>query len=93
MRVKFFAYLRDPEYASCREASITGVTTVRELGFRIGELYGERFLNEFFTPDRTDIGERIFVLVNGRRTEFLSGLDTPLTETDEVSVFPVVAGG
>ena len=93
MKVKFFAYLRDPEYASCKETSLVGVSSVRELGYRLGELYGDRFLNEYFTPDRTAIGERIFVLVNGRRTDFLSGLDTSLSESDEVCVFPVVAGG
>ena len=93
MRVRFFAYLRGPEYASCKETSITGAGTVRELGLRLGGLYGERFLNEFFTPDRTDLGERIIVLVNGRRVEFLSGLDTPLKESDDIQIFPVVAGG
>ena len=93
MKVRFFAFLRGPEYASCREADISGATTVRELGYKLGELYGERFRKEFFNPDETAMGDYIFVLVNGRRTEFLQGLDTPLKETDQVSLFPVVAGG
>ena len=93
MKVKFFAYLRDPDYAGCKEASITGAESVRDLGNRIGELFGNKILNEFFSPDRTEIGERIIVLVNGRRIEFLDGLDTKLKESDVVQVFPVVAGG
>lgn len=32
------------------------------------------------------------MLVNGRRVEFLSGLDTPLKDSDTVQIFPVVAG-
>jgi len=32
-------------------------------------------------------------MVNGRRIEFLQGLDTPLTDRDTVQIFPVVAGG
>lgn len=93
MKVQFFAYLRSPEYASCKEVSVSGVGTVRELGLKLGEMYGSKFLEEFFTPDRSALGERIIVLVNGRRTDFLQGADTPLRETDTVSVFPVVAGG
>ncbi len=93
MKVKFFAYFRDPEFASGKEVSISGPATVRELGIRIGELYGDRFLNEFFTPDRTDLGEKIIILVNGRHVEFLGGIDTPLRDSDTVSLFPVVAGG
>lgn len=93
MTVRFFAYLRDPEYASCKETSLSGTASVRDLGLKLGELYGDRFLHEFFSPDFTDLGERIIVLVNGRRVEFLAGLDTPLKESDTVLIFPVVAGG
>ena len=39
------------------------------------------------------ICDRSFVLVNGRRVEFLNGIQTPLVDTDTVFVFPVVAGG
>ena len=93
MKVKFFAYLRDPEFASCKETSLPAPPTLRDLGLRLGELYGERFRNEFFTPDGSGFSERIIVLVNGRRAEFLEGLNTPLKESDVVLVFPLVAGG
>lgn len=93
MKIKFFAYFRDPEFASRKEADLSGPATVRELGFLIGELYGERFLNEFFTPDRSGLGEKIIVLINGRHVEFLGGIDAPLKDSDTVSLFPVVAGG
>lgn len=33
------------------------------------------------------------VLVNGRDSELLQGLQTPLTEDDQVAVFPPIAGG
>jgi molybdopterin synthase sulfur carrier subunit len=33
------------------------------------------------------------VYVNGEDVQFLQGLDTPITTTDEVSIVPAVAGG
>ena len=33
------------------------------------------------------------VYVNGEDVQFLQGLDTPITATDEVSIVPAVAGG
>jgi molybdopterin synthase sulfur carrier subunit len=33
------------------------------------------------------------VLINGRDSELAQGLDTPLTEDDQVAVFPPIAGG
>ena len=32
-------------------------------------------------------------MINGRRAEFLMGLDTPLREDDLIQIFPIVAGG
>lgn len=93
MTVRFFAYLRDPDFAACKETSVSGAGTLRDLGILLSGLYGDRFRNEFFSPDGTALGERIIILVNGRRAEFLNGLDTPLKESDTISVFPVVAGG
>lgn len=93
MKAEFFAYYRDPEYAGCKEAQIPAVATLRDFGNLIGEMYGERFRSEFFTEDGNGINEKTILLVNGRRAEFLNGLDTQLTDSDVIKVFPVVAGG
>ena len=93
MTVKFFAYLRDPGFAGCRELTCPPAPTVRELGEQLCGRFGPRFRGEFFSPDGVTLGERIIVMVNGRRVEFLAGLDTPLRDSDTVQLFPVVAGG
>lgn len=36
---------------------------------------------------------RIVVLVNGRRLEFIGGLNATLKDMDEIVVMPIVAGG
>lgn len=67
--------------------------SLEELGHQLSERFGKRFHDEFFSPDENELGERIIVMINGRRIEFLQGLATPLKSTDTVQIFPVVAGG
>lgn len=93
MTVQFFAYLRDPEFAGCREISWPHAPTLRALGEQLCEAFGAKFRGEFFAPGGGALGERVIVMVNGRRAEFLNGLDTALRETDTILIFPVVAGG
>ena len=69
------------------------VKTLKELGEVLSERYGEKFRNEYFDASRTEIGEKTIILVNGRRAEFLNGINTELNDEDTVSIFPVVAGG
>ncbi len=93
MTIQFFAYLRDPAYAGCREMAWPAASDLRALGEQLCARLGPRFRGEFFSPDGQRLGERVIVMVNGRRVDFLQGLDTPLRESDTVLVFPVVAGG
>ena len=39
------------------------------------------------------LGGEIIILVNGRNVLYLEGIDTPLKASDEISIFPMVAGG
>lgn len=93
MKIQFFAYLRDPEFAGCKEMSWPQAPTLRALGEELCDKFGARFRDEFFAPGGTALGERVIVMVNGRRVEFLEGLDTALRDTDTILIFPVVAGG
>jgi molybdopterin synthase sulfur carrier subunit len=40
-----------------------------------------------------ELSGEIIILVNGRNVRYLQGLETPLAADDEVSIFPMVAGG
>ena len=93
MTLRFFAYYRDPEYAGCREMTLHGAATLRQLGDQLCEKLGSPFAEEFFSRDKSSLGKKIIIMINGRRAEFLQGLDTPLKEDDLVQIFPIVAGG
>ena len=93
MNVQFFAYLRDPEYAGCKGLSIEGPATLRDLGDELSRRFGKAFHDHFYNADESDIGEKTIVIINGRRAQFLNGLETTLAPDDTVLIFPVVAGG
>lgn len=93
MKIRFFAYIRDKEYAGCKETEVSGCKDLRELGEQLSLRFGDLFRKFYFSPDGKEFGEEIIVLVNGRRAEFLNGMDTVLQENDTVLLFPVVAGG
>ena len=94
MTVKFFAFFRGSDFAGCKEIEwAEKAESVYELCHQIADKYGDKFRRELLTEDGEAICDRSFVLVNGRRIEFLNGIHTPLNDTDTVLVFPVVAGG
>lgn len=93
MKVRFFAYVRDKDYAGCKEIQRPACSDLRALGEELSDAYGETFRRFYFSPDGTGFGDQLIILVNGRRAEFLDGIDTKLTDSDTVQIFPVVAGG
>ena len=94
MVVEFYAYYRGPEYAGCTTVDWTEEPdTVLKLCRQIAVKYGNTFRAELLTPDGNNVSEKTIVLVNGRRIDFLDGVNTVLKETDNVKIFPVVAGG
>lgn len=94
MKISFFAYYRDREYAGCKEIEWTEETKdLRQLLNQLGDRYGAKFRGELLSPDGNAVGEKSIIMINGRRVDFLQGIDTPLKNTDHVLIFPVVAGG
>lgn len=91
MKVKYFAYIRD--FTKVKECDEEYKSTVKELLHSLSNKYGEKFRNEALSQDGEELGERIIIMVNGRHVEHLDKINTKLNETDEVLIFPVVAGG
>lgn len=93
MKLKFFAYIRDKDYAGCKEMEWPVCEDMHELGEQLSERFGAKFRKYYFSPDGTDFGDETIILINGRRVEFLDGMQTKLKDTDTVLLFPMVAGG
>jgi molybdopterin synthase sulfur carrier subunit len=91
MKLKYFATYRD--FTRCKEENVEAPRDVWELLTDISRRYGAGFRAKLITPDGMEVGEETIILVNGRDIHHLNGKNTPLTEADTVSIFPMVAGG
>jgi sulfur-carrier protein len=90
MTVRYFATIRTYTGESERRL-VDAPTTLRELLTALVARYGTLSRGAAFAGD--DLNPEIIILVNGRNVLYLRGLDTPLGKDDEVSIFPMVAGG
>ena len=91
MKIKFFSTYRD--IAKCKETDIPAVPDIWSLLVRLGEQYGAALKKVIFSPDETEINEEMIIFVNGQNISYLNGKNTPLTDTDTVSIFPQIDGG
>ncbi|MHA1481681.1 MAG: ubiquitin-like small modifier protein 1 [Candidatus Thorarchaeota archaeon] len=89
--VKFYSYLRD----------LIGKKTMIELDLDEGAIISQLLNRLFLDPqikdalldDNQELKSDITLLKNGREITFLDGMETKLEPGDEISVFPLVAGG
>jgi molybdopterin synthase sulfur carrier subunit len=89
--VRFYATLRD------LTSKKTPIDVELDEGATVSNLLDVLFLDSAIKPAITDenqnIRSDISILRNGREIRFLDGVDTELKSGDEISFFPVVAGG
>ena len=91
MKIKFFSTYR--EIAGLKEVEIPAVPDIWSLLVQLGGQYGSAFKKVIFTPDETDINEEMIIFVNGQNISYLGGKNTPLADTDTISIFPQIDGG
>jgi sulfur-carrier protein len=90
MTVKYFATIRTYTGETAREID-DAPADLRELLTALAGRYGTSFRRAVFAG--AELSREIIILVNGRNVLYLQKLDTPLEADDEISVFPMVAGG
>jgi len=77
---------------------ITGTPTVtvagdsvREVIEALKERFGDAFTSKLFPGGEPS--PEFAILLNGRNTRFLDGLETALSDDDTISLIPIIAGG
>jgi len=91
MLVKYFAYYRND--TGRKEERLPAPETVGALLRLLVGRYGKAMGEKLLSTDGSSLGPDAIVLVNGRNIAHIGMLDTPLVDTDTVSIFPIVAGG
>lgn len=95
VRVRLYSRLRD---AIGRDEIVLDHTpkNVGELIESITRMYGDRFRSAVYQEGR--LRDNLMILVNGHSIKLLKGLETPLSENDNVSidvidVIEIIGGG
>ena len=92
MKVNFYATTRIIVGGKTVDIPLSEGATVRTLVEAIIEKFPQ--LGPVLLDDAGELSPRVNVFVNGRGAPYLrEQLDTPLAATDQVDVFPAVAGG
>ncbi|AKB84735.1 ubiquitin-like small modifier protein 1 [Methanococcoides methylutens] len=68
-----------------------GTVTIKALFDRLTSEYGEDFERRLLQDG--EVRRFVNVYVNGEDIRHLSGLDTKITDSDEISILPAVSGG
>jgi len=66
--------------------------TLKDAFVKISETMGDDFKRKVLNEDGTP-RSLINIYINGKNAKFSSGLDTALSDGDDVSILPAVAGG
>ena len=88
VKAKFFANLR--ESVGKKELEIEAENIKNLLEVLIEDNEG---LEEILFNDEGELQENLTIMVNGRPSNNMEGLDTELNDGDTVAIFPPVGGG
>ena len=92
VEVKFFTSLREITGKKVDKVQVQNIITVEELLTQLSKKYGKEF-REYLYNEKGQVRSHLSILVNGKSTNVLQGLDTELKEGDTVAILPPVGGG
>jgi MoaD family protein len=92
MKINFYATLRQITGQKTIELPLDGTITVRELLDQVLCLYPA--MRDELVDEHGALLQRVHVLINGRDVPYLENqMNTIVTSSDTVNIFPAVGGG
>lgn len=92
VEVKFFTSMREITGKKVEEVQLRNITTVEKLLTQLTAKYGKEF-REYLYNENGQVHSYLSILINGKSTSVLQGLNTKLKEGDTVAILPPVGGG
>jgi sulfur-carrier protein len=91
MQVKFYASLRQAAGIKMIDVPVGEGSTVRDVLLEVTQRYP--ILEKFIWQEYGGLSGQVHVFINAENLNHLTGLDTKLTESDHVDIFPPLVGG
>ncbi len=93
VKVRYLGYIGNMLKKREDEFELSEGTSLSELLKRLAGIYGEAFTKEVFEPGLKDVKTGFVVTVNGVLMGQLRGIDTTLSEGDNVILMSLMSGG
>ncbi len=93
VKVRYLGYIGNMLRKREDEFELSEGTSLSELLKRLAGIYGEAFRREVFEPGLKDVKTGFAVTVNGVLMGQLHGVDTKLSEGDNVILMSLMSGG
>jgi molybdopterin converting factor small subunit len=93
VKVRYLGYIGNMLRKREDEFELSEGTSLSELLKRLAGIYGEAFTREVFEPGLKDVKTGFVVTVNGVLMGQLRGVDTTLSEGDNVILMSLMSGG
>lgn len=90
VKVEFFNTLR-AALGGVKAVEVEGVQTLRDVMQKLEEMFPGKILGEVWDGEK--LNEDYLIMINGRNVVFMGGIDAPVKDGDEISLFPPAAGG
>lgn len=91
VKVRHFTTLRELSGSAEEEIELEADASLARLIATVAGKHGKAAREYLYHDDKVD--PSIYLLVNGKSAEVLSGLDTKLEEGDSVAIVPPIGGG
>jgi len=89
--VRFYAHLGD--LVGRKEKFEVELDDGAVISHVLDELVLDQKIREHIFDDNKQLNSDITLMINGREIKFIEGIDSVVKSDDEISIFPMVAGG
>ena len=93
IRLRFLSTMRHIVGENEKVIEISKEATIGDLLRLILTTYGKKMTTFLFEEDNKSVRNDILILINDVDMDVLEGLDTVLSEEDEVTLMPIAHGG
>lgn len=93
VRVQYFGYIKNMLNKREDQIELEETASLSDLLNKLAEVHGESFKKEVYEPGMKDVKMGFSVTVNGLLINQLGGIDTKLSEGDNIILMSLMSGG
>lgn len=93
VRVSYFGFLRTKFDSTSEDIRLSKGSNVSDLFQYLAKRYGEHFKSYVFNPEKIEVRSDVLVNINDIPVQQIQGLETGLSDGDQIDILPLFTGG